>query len=64
VTTVERTRLLTILEAAEKCAVSVSTIKRRINEGQLPAYRVGGPGSPLRIDERELDDFVFGWRQP
>ncbi len=26
----------------------------------LPAVRLGGPGSPLRVDERELEAWVYG----
>ena len=48
----ENTRYLSLSEAAERYGVSVRTLRRRIAEGRLPAYRVG-PRS-IRVADHEL----------
>lgn len=42
---------LTLREAADRLAVSVKTIRRLIDRGELPAVRIGGS---LRIEEAGL----------
>lgn len=51
--TVRRRRLATIADAAEYAACSRKTIRRRIADGTLPAYRFGNRA--LRVDLNELD---------
>jgi len=46
---------LRLQTAASLLDVSVDTIRRRIADGTLPAYRVGGQ---LRIREADLDRLV------
>jgi excisionase family DNA binding protein len=52
--------LLTITQVAERLNVSESTVRRRIASGELSAVQLGGTGAPVRIDERELDAYVYG----
>ena len=56
------TRLLTVPEVAERLRVSRPTVYRRIAEGSLPAVRLGDGFGPLRVDARELDDWLY--REP
>lgn len=45
VSTIEtRPRLLTIPEVAERLRVSRMSVYRRIEKGEVPAVRLGGPG--------------------
>jgi excisionase family DNA binding protein len=53
-------RLLTVPETAERLRLSRQSIYRRIAAGELPAVQLGGPGTPLRVDERELDAWLYG----
>lgn len=47
-------RFASIADAAEYAACSGKTIRRRIADGTLPAYRLGKRA--LRVDLNELDD--------
>jgi excisionase family DNA binding protein len=58
-TSAER-RLLTVRKTAKSLAVSEDTVRRRIIEGALPAVRLGGRGSAVRIDEGELGALEWG----
>ena len=51
---------LTVSEAAKQLKMQPSTIKRKIKEGLIPAYRLGGSCSPVRIDADELKQIVGG----
>lgn len=51
---------LTVPEAAKQLKLQPSTIKRKIKQGLIPAYRLGGSCSPLRIDADELKQIVGG----
>ena len=51
---------LTVSEAAKQLKMQPSTIKRKIKEGLIPAYRLGGLAAPLRIDADELKRIVGG----
>ncbi|MCM3555904.1 helix-turn-helix domain-containing protein [Janibacter melonis] len=46
-------RFETLAAAAERTGFSVRTLRRRISEGQLPAYR-SGPRS-IRVDPADVD---------
>jgi len=48
-------RLLTIVETAEKLGCSERTIRRRIGEGALPAFRDRGL---VRVREGDLERYV------
>ena len=45
---------LTVAEVAEELRCSELTIRRRIRDGSLPAYRLGAPGSAIRIQREQL----------
>ena len=52
--------LLTIPEVAARLNVSESTVRRRIEEGDLPALRLGrGPQPPVRIDPTALEAWLL-----
>jgi excisionase family DNA binding protein len=53
-------RLLTLDEAARRLRVSKATVWRRVRDGSIPAVQLGGRRAPLRIDERELEAWVYG----
>lgn len=46
-------RFETLVSAAERTGFSVRTLRRRIAEGKLPAYR-SGPRS-IRVDPADVD---------
>lgn len=49
--TVDGYNYLTLSEAAEIAAVSVRTIQRMIERGELPAYRIGERGIRVRAND-------------
>src|SRR5881296_1666036 len=52
-------RLLTIREVAARLSLSESTVRRRIEMGELPAHRLGsGPQPPVRVDPDELEAWI------
>lgn len=53
-------RLLTVAETANRLGVSVHTVRRHIGSGRLPAVQLGSRGSAVRVDEGDLDAFVYG----
>ena len=48
-------RLLTIEEVAELCGVSTRTVRRWIDQDQLPAVRID---RVVRVAERDLQQFL------
>ena len=47
--------LVTVSRGAEMLGVSAKTLRRWIDDGLVPAYRVGGPGGrSIRVDREEL----------
>ena len=44
---------LSIEEAAEVMSLSTKTIRRRISDGSIPAYRCGRRNIQIRLDELE-----------
>jgi excisionase family DNA binding protein len=52
---VTRHRYLPLASVAEDHGISVKTLRRRIAEGTLPAYRVGGQ---VRVREDDLPRLV------
>jgi excisionase family DNA binding protein len=56
-TTVPRQRRLPVYvsigEAAEVMSVSTKTIRRRINDGAIPAYRFGRRNIRIRLEDLE-----------
>jgi excisionase family DNA binding protein len=56
--------LLTVGETAERLNVSVTTIRRRIWDRELPCLRIGsGPQAPIRVDPADLEDFLHSARR-
>ena len=49
-----RRELLSLVDFAAECGVNPITIRRMIQSGDLPAYRVGRRGI-LKIDARDVD---------
>jgi excisionase family DNA binding protein len=48
--------MMTVNEVASTLGLSTATVRRRISEGQLEAFRVGrGEGRSLRIPARAVD---------
>jgi excisionase family DNA binding protein len=47
-------------ETAERLRVSRQSVYRAISSGRLPAVQLGGPGTPLRVDELELHAWLYG----
>jgi excisionase family DNA binding protein len=63
VITPERQReYLTVAEVAAELACSEPTVRRRIRDGDLPAVRLGGPGSGVRIPRARLEAWL--WSEP
>lgn len=52
-------RWASIEEASAYCGISTHTLRRRISDGLIPAYRVKG-GRALRIDLADVDDLISG----
>lgn len=55
-----RSPLLKLTEAAENLGVSVETIRRRINAGELPVIR---DGRILRVHPRDLEHYIASRRR-
>jgi excisionase family DNA binding protein len=53
------TRWLGTTEAAERLGVVPRTLYRMINEGQIPAYKMG---RVIRVKESDLETFLEGTR--
>jgi excisionase family DNA binding protein len=49
---------LTIAEVAALLKIHPNTVRRLILTGRLPALRVGGRGSAIRINIQHLDAFI------
>ncbi|MDP9227012.1 MAG: helix-turn-helix domain-containing protein [Actinomycetota bacterium] len=57
----ETLNLMTVPEVAERLNCSVQLIYLRIEQGALPAIRIGPRG--LRVDPRDLAAFLEGWNE-
>jgi putative molybdopterin biosynthesis protein len=47
--------VLTLRETAERLRIHPETVRREINRGKLPAYKIG---RHLRIEERDLAAYM------
>jgi excisionase family DNA binding protein len=56
---VAQRQLLTVRETAKRLYLSERSVWRMIADGRLPAIRLGGPGSPVRIDRDELNAWLY-----
>jgi excisionase family DNA binding protein len=54
-----RGRLLRVPEVAARLGVDPSTVYRWIESGRLPALQLGGRGYTVRVDERELETWLY-----
>jgi excisionase family DNA binding protein len=62
-TTPEHAReYLTVAEVAAELSCSEPTVRRRIRAGELPAVRLGGHGSGVRIPRAALEAWL--WSEP
>ena len=50
--------LIDIPTAAAHLGLSITAVRRKIREGEIPAYRMGGAQTVIRIDPLEIGDFV------
>jgi excisionase family DNA binding protein len=55
--------LIDIPTAAARLGLSITAVRRKIRDKEIPAYRMGGPNTVIRIDPRELDAWVRGPEQ-
>jgi excisionase family DNA binding protein len=56
---VHELNLLTIREASALLKQSERSVRRKVRSGEIPAIRLGGPGSSLRIPEDELEAWLL-----
>ena len=55
--------MISMREAATKLGLSLSTVRRRVYSGEIPAANMGSAIMPRwRIDETELQDYIDGRR--
>jgi excisionase family DNA binding protein len=52
-------RLLTLDQVAERLGVTRRTVERKVAQGVIPALQLGGPRTPIRVDERELEEWLY-----
>ena len=51
--------MISMREAATKLGLSLSTVRRRVYSGEIPAANMGSEIMPRwRIDEQELQDYI------
>jgi excisionase family DNA binding protein len=55
--------LIDIPTAAARLGLSITAVRRKIREGTIPAYRMGGANTVIRIDPAELEAWVRGPEQ-
>lgn len=51
----KKLKYLTLEEASAHSNIPVSTLRKRISEGKLPAYK---PSRNIVVDEKELEAFI------
>ena len=55
--------MISMKQAAIKLGLSLSTVRRRVYSGEIPAANMGSERMPRwRIDETELQEYVDGRR--
>jgi excisionase family DNA binding protein len=59
-TAVQTRPLLSVRQVAEWLGVSEKQVYRLIYRGAIPAVRLGGRGSALRVDQDELEAWLYG----
>ena len=53
---------MTVAEVAGELGCSEPTVRRRIRAGEIPAVRLGGPGSAVRVPRAGLQAWL--WSEP
>jgi excisionase family DNA binding protein len=56
----DRPRVLTVAEAAERLRVHVQTVRLWIKEGKLEGHLIGGTKTGYRIPESEVERILKG----
>jgi excisionase family DNA binding protein len=51
-------RLLSVAEVAERLGVSRRTVQRKIRDGTIPSYQLGGKRTAVRVDAFELEEWL------
>jgi excisionase family DNA binding protein len=59
-TSADRRVLLTVKETAARLGLHPMTVRRKIERGEIPAVRLGHKGASIRIDEAELEAWLYG----
>ena len=54
-----RSELLTVKETASRLGYHPMTVRKKIAEGEIPAVQLGGKGSAIRVDQRELESWIY-----
>ena len=54
--------LLTVHQVARRLNLSELTVRRRIASGDIPAVQLFGKHGPVRVNEDELAESVYGAR--
>lgn len=49
-------KLVSVQEAADRYNVTTRTIRRRITDGTIVGYRIGGTRAPIRVDLHECEN--------
>ena len=57
-------RLLSVREVAARLRVSERQVRRLIPAGALPALKLGRKRAAVRVDERELEAWLYGRGAP
>jgi len=52
-------RLLTLDQVAERLQLSRRTVERHLAAGEIPALQLGGPRTAVRVDESELEAWLY-----
>ena len=52
-------KLVRVRDVARQLDVSQSTVWRWIYSGDLPAVQLGGRGHTVRVDQRELREWIY-----
>jgi excisionase family DNA binding protein len=58
-TNADRGRLLTVKETAALLDLHPMTFRRKIERGEIPALRLGAKGTSIRVDEAELESWLY-----
>lgn len=63
-TTKTTPEFLTVSQTAARLGLHHSTVRRKIDEGLIPAVQAGGRGSTVLIPVAELEQWLYAERTP